>query len=104
MGRKRERCAHRSGRDHGLLVDAQARFATRHRIYHDVRPRGDVVCLSGLPPSASLYAVRDSFPVCRMVPLEAAISGTSTNPARTFGPALISDGGMGGESIGWDRC
>lgn len=29
-----------------------------------------------------LYAV--------MVPLEAAISGTSTNPARTFGPALIS--------------
>ncbi len=35
-----------------------------------------------------LYAV--------MVPLEAHISGTSTNPARTFGPALISgrwDGG-----------
>jgi aquaporin Z len=29
-----------------------------------------------------LYAV--------MVPLEGAISGTSTNPARTFGPALIS--------------
>jgi aquaporin Z len=29
-----------------------------------------------------LYAV--------MVPLEAHISGTSTNPARTFGPALIS--------------
>jgi aquaporin Z len=29
-----------------------------------------------------LYAV--------MVPLEAPISGTSTNPARTFGPALIS--------------
>jgi aquaporin Z len=29
-----------------------------------------------------LYAV--------MVPLEASISGTSTNPARTFGPALIS--------------
>src|SRR4030095_672542 len=29
-----------------------------------------------------LYAV--------MVPLEVAISGTSTNPARTFGPALIS--------------
>jgi aquaporin Z len=29
-----------------------------------------------------LYAV--------MVPLESAISGTSTNPARTFGPALIS--------------
>jgi aquaporin Z len=25
-----------------------------------------------------------------MVPLEAAISGTSTNPARTFGPALVS--------------
>ncbi len=25
-----------------------------------------------------------------MVPLEADISGTSTNPARTFGPALIS--------------
>ena len=25
-----------------------------------------------------------------MVPLEASISGTSTNPARTFGPALIS--------------
>jgi aquaporin Z len=25
-----------------------------------------------------------------MVPLEAPISGTSTNPARTFGPALIS--------------
>ena len=25
-----------------------------------------------------------------MVPLEAALSGTSTNPARTFGPALIS--------------
>jgi aquaporin Z len=24
------------------------------------------------------------------VPLEAPISGTSTNPARTFGPALIS--------------
>jgi aquaporin Z len=32
-----------------------------------------------MPP---LYAV--------MVPLEAALSGTSTNPARTFGPALIS--------------
>ena len=35
-----------------------------------------------------LYAV--------MVPLEASISGTSTNPARTFGPALIS-----GEWQGW---
>ena len=32
-----------------------------------------------MPP---LYAV--------MVPLEAALSGTSTNPARSFGPALIS--------------
>jgi len=32
-----------------------------------------------MPP---LYAV--------MVPLEAALSGTSTNPARTFGPALVS--------------
>jgi aquaporin Z len=32
-----------------------------------------------MPP---LYAV--------MVPLEAALSGTSTNPARTFGPAIIS--------------
>lgn len=32
-----------------------------------------------MPP---LYAV--------MVPLETALSGTSTNPARTFGPALIS--------------
>jgi aquaporin Z len=35
-----------------------------------------------------LYAV--------MVPLEAHISGTSTNPARTFGPALIS-----GQWDGW---
>jgi aquaporin Z len=35
-----------------------------------------------------LYAV--------MVPLEASISGTSTNPARTFGPALIS-----GQWMGW---
>jgi aquaporin Z len=35
-----------------------------------------------------LYAV--------MVPLEAAISGTSTNPARTFGPAIIS-----GQWFGW---
>ena len=35
-----------------------------------------------------LYAV--------MVPLEAAISGTSTNPARTIGPALIS-----GQWEGW---
>jgi aquaporin Z len=35
-----------------------------------------------------LYAV--------MVPLEAAVSGTSTNPARTFGPALIS-----GQWQGW---
>jgi aquaporin Z len=35
-----------------------------------------------------LYAV--------MVPLEAAISGTSTNPARTFGPAIIS-----GQWQGW---
>jgi aquaporin Z len=35
-----------------------------------------------------LYAV--------MVPLEAAVSGTSTNPARTFGPALIS-----GQWAGW---
>jgi aquaporin Z len=31
-----------------------------------------------------------------MVPLEAAISGTSTNPARTLGPAIIS-----GEWHGW---
>jgi aquaporin Z len=31
-----------------------------------------------------------------MVPLEAAISGTSTNPARTLGPAVIS-----GEWAGW---
>jgi aquaporin Z len=31
-----------------------------------------------------------------MVPVEASISGTSTNPARTFGPALIS-----GEWQGW---
>ena len=39
-----------------------------------------------------LYAV--------MVPLEAHISGTSTNPARTFGPALIS-GGWNGWWIYW---
>jgi CBS-domain-containing membrane protein len=31
-----------------------------------------------------------------MVPLEASISGTSTNPARAFGPALIS-----GQWVGW---
>jgi aquaporin Z len=32
------------------------------------------------------------FPIiyCIMVPLEASISGTSTNPARSFGPSLIS--------------
>jgi aquaporin Z len=30
------------------------------------------------------------FLYCIMVPLEAAISGTSTNPARSFGPAVIS--------------
>jgi aquaporin Z len=31
-----------------------------------------------------------------MVPLEAAISGTSTNPARSLGPAVIS-----GQWVGW---
>jgi aquaporin Z len=38
------------------------------------------------------------FPViyCIMVPLEAAISGTGTNPARSLGPAVIS-----GEWSGW---
>jgi aquaporin Z len=39
-----------------------------------------------------LYAV--------MVPLEASVSGTSTNPARTFGPAVIS-GQWGGWWIYW---
>lgn len=39
-----------------------------------------------------LYAV--------MVPLEASISGTSTNPARTFGPAIVS-GQWGGWWIYW---
>jgi aquaporin Z len=38
------------------------------------------------------------FPVlfAIMVPLESAISGTSANPARSFGPAIIS-----GEWLGW---
>jgi aquaporin Z len=38
------------------------------------------------------------FPIiyCIMVPLEAAISGTSTNPARSLGPAIVS-----GEWSGW---
>jgi aquaporin Z len=35
-----------------------------------------------------------------MVPLEASISGTSTNPARTFGPAIIS-GNWNGWWIYW---
>ena len=43
-----------------------------------------------------LYAV--------MVPLEAPISGTSTNPARTFGPALISGQWDGWWTTGWGRC
>jgi aquaporin Z len=43
--------------------------------FHQLRPYTPLV----IP---FLYAV--------MVPLEAHISGTSTNPARTFGPALIS--------------
>ena len=36
----------------------------------------------GISPIPFLYAV--------MVPLEADISGTSTNPARSFGPAIVS--------------
>jgi aquaporin Z len=38
------------------------------------------------------------FPImyCIMVPLEASISGTSTNPARSFGPSVIS-----GEWYAW---
>lgn len=36
------------------------------------------------------------FLYCIMVPLEASISGTSTNPARTIGPAVIS-----GQWNGW---
>jgi aquaporin Z len=46
--------------------------------------------LRGFTPAMipCLYAI--------MVPLEASISGTSTNPARTFGPALIS-----GQWEGW---
>jgi aquaporin Z len=36
------------------------------------------------------------FLYCIMVPLEAAISGTSTNPARSLGPAVIS-----GQWAGW---
>jgi len=61
---------------------------------------GEVVTTFGLVATLCVFlAVRSlrrftpaAIPVLYaiMVPLEAAISGTSTNPARTFGPALVS--------------
>ena len=50
----------------------------------------------GLRPLRKFTPAMIPFLYAFMVPLEAAISGTSTNPARTLGPAVIS-----GQWSGW---